>query len=174
MALRRQRSRHVTLRQRGLTSRRGRSRLVSLAIVVSILVPTPGIRPLSANALSLDCPNGAIDWTGAGSDGLWSNPDNWAGGIVPTAEDDACIPEDATVTVSSAAQVRSLVASGSLTVSASLDLGGPSGVGGTLIINQSSATVSVAESLTLTGPFLWSNGGFGGPGTVVLEGDYHR
>ena len=28
-----------------------------------------------------------ISWTGGGADNLWSNPDNWAGGIVPTAGD---------------------------------------------------------------------------------------
>ncbi len=32
-----------------------------------------------------------IDWTGLGADNLWNNPDNWAGGAVPTASDEVRI-----------------------------------------------------------------------------------
>ncbi|WP_309387455.1 PEP-CTERM sorting domain-containing protein [Cerasicoccus frondis] len=59
----------------------------------------------------------AITWDGGGGDGLWSNPLNWDGDVLPTSDDNVVI-DNATVTVDSPASAKqiSLGNSGSSTV----------------------------------------------------------
>ena len=53
------------------------NKLVAGCLVVGLLLVLLPVAPAFSQ----------INWTGGGADNLWSNPDNWVGGSVPTAGD---------------------------------------------------------------------------------------
>ena len=54
----------------------------------------------------------AATWTGLAGDGMWSNPQNWSSGLVPTAETTVTFDGDAVVKISGNNEVGAIVANG--------------------------------------------------------------
>jgi hypothetical protein len=99
-----------------------------------------------------------ILWNGNAGDGNWSTAENWVGGVLPGAADDAVIDNTSppvTITLADPVTVRSLTSTKDLVVQGTLTVtAGPSSVSGALTL-ETTATLGVdgrTTSLTATGP----------------------
>jgi RHS repeat-associated protein len=111
---------------------------------------TPAVSTIVEN-VGTGAPPCTDAWTGSADDGLWQTGENWSTGDVPSSSDRACIPEGATVDITSGThEVGSLESAGELIIA-----------GGTLDLADGAET-SDARSLTET------SGDLGGPAVLEL------
>jgi hypothetical protein len=108
------------------------------------------------------CLPSTIFWSGNGGDGLWRRADNWVGGVVPAAADDAVIddsspPVTVEVTAGSGITVHSLTSTKDFVVDAGVSFtvtAGGSAVSGALTVrpNATLTASGATASFTATGP----------------------
>jgi hypothetical protein len=105
------------------------------------------------------------------ADGLWSDPANWSGGVVPQASDNVLIDRPAgafVITIdgdfavtSLRSEERILLTGSSLTFTGPVDLNGG--------LTLSGGSLGGAGTLTLGGTSLWTGGLMTGPGTTFIR-----
>ena len=122
-----------------------------------------------------------VQWTGAGSDLLWSDANNWSGNQMPGSSDDAVIGTafaGQTITSSDAVSINSVTSAASLSIT-----GGTFTIAGASTANNSTGVSTLSSSLlfsggTLTGAGMltvdalltWTGGTMSGTGSTVADG----
>ncbi|MFO0804036.1 MAG: hypothetical protein U0791_13060 [Gemmataceae bacterium] len=107
-----------------------------------------------------------IAWASA-TGGSWNVGSNWVGGVVPTASDDALIPDLTgvqTITVSATTAVRSITSNEVLAVTAGTFTVGSSGADQSTLLaglNLSGGTFTGSGMITAQGTSTWSGGQLG-------------
>jgi hypothetical protein len=112
-------------------------------------------------------------WTGEAGDGLWQTEENWSTGDVPSSSDRACIPEGATVDVTSGAfEVGSIESAGELILSGgTLNLADGAETSDARSLTESSGKLAGPAVLELSDSLTWSGGNMSGPGATVVGPD---
>src|SRR5688500_15189392 len=138
--------------------------------------PTPR-RRLPARAGAIETLEGrrllaSIFFDGGGGDGLWNNPANWYGHMVPTAQDDVSIGYEFNVTLAGApgaARTLMMGSAATLNVQTGLTIGANSYTQiGTTFNLQPGGTLDGPGDLNLLGSLNWTGGAMRGTGRTLV------
>ena len=114
----------------------------------------------------------AVWFDGGGGDGLWNNPANWFGHMVPTAQDDVSIGYEFNVTLAGApgaARTLMMGSSATLNVQTGLTIGANSYAQiGTTFNLEPGGTLDGPGDLNLLGSLNWTGGTMQGQGQTLV------
>ena len=114
----------------------------------------------------------AVWFDGGGGDGLWNNPANWFGHMVPTAQDDVSIGYEFNVTLAGAlgaARTLMMGSAATLNVQTGLTIGANSYAQiGTTFNLQPGGTLDGPGDLNLLGSLNWTGGAMRGTGRTLV------
>jgi hypothetical protein len=136
------------------------------------LYTTPAISTIVENAGS-GAPPCTDTWIGSADDGLWQTGENWSTGDVPSSSDRACIPEGATVDVTSGThEVGSIESAGELVIAGgTLELADGAETSDARSLTESSGDLAGPAVLELADSLAWTGGTMSGSGATVVEPD---